>query len=189
MPHNNPPVPSSSENPESHKYPEPLDDDNGTSHTPPSPDLKAELAYLREALAAAQDLIATLQQVNPAVPAIATVSSIATVPSVTVAPPMAKPKVNKPTEFSEKLSEYSTFISQCLLIFTMCPIAYRMDKQKVLFIISYFDGTPRKWANRILQDSDHPYLKDFNSFKKALNSMYSDHNLKQKARDRLGKLK
>ncbi|PYS87350.1 MAG: hypothetical protein DMF62_12755 [Acidobacteria bacterium] len=57
-----------------------------------------------------------------------------------------------------------------------------------MFVISYLSRTPRRWANRILLDPDHAYLKDFKAFKKALDSMYSDRNLKQKARDRLGQL-
>src|SRR5947207_13254710 len=167
--HGNHPA-SSSENPESHEHLESLDDDNGASHTPLSPDLEAELVRLREALAAAQGLIAALQQANPAAP-----PGASGPPPVAVAP-AAEPKVNKPTEFSGKLSEYSTFISQCLLTFTMCPVAYRKDEQKDLFVISYLAGTPRKWANRILQDSEHPYRKDFSAFKKALDAMYSDGN-------------
>src|SRR5947207_11398066 len=189
----NPAVPPAvhdlSEDPASHEHLESLDDDNGASHTPPSPDLEAELVRLREALAAAQGLIAALQQANPAAPPGASVPPpIASGPPPVAVAPAAEPKVNKPTEFSGKLSEYSTFISQCLLTFTMCPVAYRTDKQKALFVISYLSGTPRKWANRILQDPDHVYLKDFSAFKKALDAMYSDRNLKQKARDRLGKL-
>src|SRR5213075_2192107 len=180
----NPSVPSLPE--------EPLDDDNGTSYTP---DLEDELARLREALAAAQDRIVTLEQGNPAaaVPPLAAPPVVVAVPPVppAVTAPIATrsaPTVNKPAEFNGKLSEYATFISQCLLAFTMYPTAYGEDKEKVLFVISYLTGTPRRWANQILLDPDHAYLKDFGAFKKALDSMYSDRNLKQKARDRLGQL-
>src|SRR5213075_2174040 len=171
----NPSVPSLPE--------EPLDDDNGTSYTP---DLEDELARLREALAAAQDRIVTLEEGNPA----AAVPPVAAPPVVVAAPIATRsaPTVNKPAEFNGELSEYNTFISQCLLAFTMYPTAYGEDKEKVLFVISYLTGTPRRWANRILLDPDHAYLKDFKAFKKALDSMYSDRNLKQKARDRLGQL-
>src|SRR5213078_696675 len=123
------------------------------------------------------------------VPPVAAPLAVAAPP--VVAPPIATPSappVNKPAEFNGKLSEYATFISQCLLAFTMYPTAYEEDKEKVLFVISYLSGTPRRWANRILLDPDHAYLKDFGAFKKALDAMYSDRNLKQKARDRLGKL-
>jgi Ty3 transposon capsid-like protein len=173
-PRNNPPAPRPSEDPEDLHGSEDADsqDDNGRSDTPPPNDPEAELARLREALTTAQNLIAALQQASSAAPAVS----------------VHEPKVNKPTEFSGKLSEYSTFISQCLLTFTMCPMAYQKDEQKVLFVISYLGGTPRRWANRILQGDDHPFLKDFNAFKEALDAMYSDRNLKQKARDKLGKL-
>src|SRR5947207_15174432 len=99
----NPAVPPAvhnlSENPESHEHLESLDDNNDASHTPPSPDLEAELVRLREALAAAQDLIVALQQANPTVPP----PGASGPPPVAVAP-AAEPKVNKPTEFSGKLS-------------------------------------------------------------------------------------
>jgi Retrotransposon gag protein len=49
-------------------------------------------------------------------------------------------------------------------------------------------GTPRIWANSILENEDHPYRKSFPEFKKALDAMYTDRNLKQRARDKLGHL-
>ena len=99
-----------------------------------------------------------------------------------------EPKVNKLTEFSGKLLEYSTFISQCLLTFSMCPISYAQEEQKVLFVISYLAGTPGSWARPILHQLNHPYRKDFAAFKNALDAMYADRNLKQKALDKLGHL-
>ena len=75
-----------------------------------------ELARVKQALQQAQQLIATLQRANTVTPAPET---------------HREPKVNRPTEFSGKLSEYSTFISQCLLTFSMCPISYAQDEQKV----------------------------------------------------------
>src|SRR5436190_230550 len=126
---------------------EPLDDDNGTSYTP---DLEDELARLREALAAAQDRTVTLEQGNPAaaVPPVPAPPVVVAVPPV-AAPPAAAPPVvplppavtapistrsapmvNKPAEFNGKLSEYATFISQCLLPFTTYPTAYGEAKQK-----------------------------------------------------------
>src|SRR5437667_10492945 len=87
----NPPA-SFSENPESHEHLESLDDDNDASHTPPSPDLEAELVRLREALAAAQDLIVALQQANPTVPP----PGASVPPPIAAVAPAAEPKVNKP---------------------------------------------------------------------------------------------
>src|SRR5213075_1230536 len=119
----NPSVPSLPE--------EPLDDDNGTSYTP---DLEDELARLREALATAQDRIVTLEQGNPAaaVPPVVAAPPVVPVPPVVAAPIATRsaPTVNKPAEFNGKLSEYNTFISQCLLAFTMYPTAYGEDKEK-----------------------------------------------------------
>src|SRR2546423_10293326 len=187
---------ASRSNPSAPSRPEdPLDDHDGTSY---APDLEDELARLREALAAAQDRIVPLEQGNPAaaVPPVAAPPVVVAAPPVVPVPPVvaapiatrSAPTVNKPAEFNGKLSEYNTFISQCLLAFTMYPTAYGEDKEKVLFVISYLSGTPRRWANRILLDPDHAYLKDFGAFKKALDAMYSDRNLKQKARDQLGQL-
>jgi Retrotransposon gag protein len=70
----------------------------------------------------------------------------------------------------------------------MCPISYAKDEQKVLFVISYLAGTPRGWARSILENPDHPYRRDFASFKEDLDAMYADRNLKQKALDRVGHL-
>ena len=46
-----------------------------------------------------------------------------------------EPTVWEPTEFSEKLSEYATFIFQCFLMFSMLPFMYARDEQMVLFLI------------------------------------------------------
>lgn len=136
-------------------------------------DPAAELARLRQDLQEAQERIATLQRANTATPA----------PEA-----LREPKVNKPAEFSGKLSEYSNFISQCLLTFSMCPVSYAKDQQKVFFVISYLTGTPRSWARPILEDPNHALRKDFSAFKKALDAMYADRNLKQRALDKLGHL-
>ena len=63
-----------------------------------------ELARVKQALRQAQELIATLERASTITPGPETRREL---------------KVNKPTEFSGKLSEYSTFISQCLLISPM----------------------------------------------------------------------
>ncbi len=103
-----------------------------------------------------------------------------------------EPKVRLPDVFEGKISEYNTFISQCLLIFHMYPTTYSgkdKDEDKILFVISYLGDTPRRWAIPILEDKNHPLRKNFPAFKKALDTMYADRNLKQKARDKLGLLK
>src|SRR5262249_6162452 len=61
-----------------------------------------------------------------------------------------EPKVSEPSEFSGKISEYRTFMSQCLLTFTMCPRTYVHDQQKVLFVVSYLRGSARDWTREIL---------------------------------------
>src|SRR5437660_790877 len=85
----NPSAPSLPEEPETHEHLEPLDDDNGTSYTP---DLEDELARLREALAAAQDRIVTLEQGNPA----AAVPPVPAPPVVVAVPPVAAPPAAAP---------------------------------------------------------------------------------------------
>jgi Retrotransposon gag protein len=100
-----------------------------------------------------------------------------------------EPRVSEPTEFHGKISEYSTFISQCLLTFTLCPRTYSKPEQKVLFVIAYLRGNARSWAERILENNDHPFLKNFDAFKEALDSLYLDRNLKHQARDKLFALK
>jgi len=140
----------------------------------PNPDPTAELARVLQQLAEAQQVIAALQR-SSATPA-----------------PVAQarePKVNKPTPFGGKLSEYSTFISQCILTFTLCPITYEKDEQKVLYVISYLAETPRKWARPVLEKEDHPYRHSFAAFKAALDDIYADRNLRQRAEDKLAYLK
>jgi len=100
-----------------------------------------------------------------------------------------EPKVNKPNEFNGKISEYHTFMSQCVLIFSMCPSSYREDEQKVLFVISYLGKNARDWARPVLENDKHPYRNDFGAFKKALDTLYVDRNLKHQARDELSRLK
>ena len=100
-----------------------------------------------------------------------------------------EPKVKEPTEFGGKVSEYRTFMSQCLLTFTLCPVTYNKDKKKVLFVISYLVDTARDWAREILENEEHPYYKNFPAFKKALDALYLDRNLKHQARDKLSRLK
>ena len=167
--------PEGSDAPEFLQTPDPHFGNGGRQGTPPPPENpEVELARLRRELQRANERIAFLHRAA----------------TVTPSPPevFREPKVNKPSEFSGKLSEYSTFISQCLLIFSMCPISYAKDEQKVLFVISYLAGTPRSWARSILENPGHPYRTDFASFKKALDAMYADRNLKQKALDKLGHL-
>lgn len=170
--------PEDPEDPEAFETPMPrTPDGNHDDEDPPPPvdsnqDPVAELARLRQAFQQAQQLIATLQRGNTSTPA----------------PAYHEPKVNKPAEFGGKLSEYSTFMSQCLLTFSMCPISYPDDEKKVFFVISYLIGTPRNWARPILENEEHPYRKNFPAFKKALDAMYADRNLKQKALDKLGRL-
>ena len=103
-----------------------------------------------------------------------------------------EPKVKMPDIFDGKVSEYNTFISQCLLIFRMHPIIYDDDDKdldKIFFIISYLGGIPRKWAIPILENENHSLRKNFKTFKTALDTIYTDRNLKQKVRDKLGLLK
>jgi hypothetical protein len=138
-----------------------------------SQDPANELTRLRQALQEAQRVITVLRRSRTLTPA----------PEIT-----REPKVNKPAEFDGKLSEYSKFISQCLLTFRMCPVSYAEDEQKVLFVISYLTGTPRGWARPILEDENHALRNDFPAFKKKLDTMYADRNLKQKALDKLGHL-
>ena len=104
---------------------EDLDDLEGSQghHATPPEDPEAELARLRQELRQAQETVAALQRAA----------------SVTPAPMpefVHEPKVNMPEKFDGKLSEYSTFISQCLLIFSMCPRLYATDIQKIFFVIS-----------------------------------------------------
>ena len=100
-----------------------------------------------------------------------------------------EPRVSESSEFHGKISEYSTFISQCLLTFTLYPRTYFEPEQKVLFVIAYLRDIARSWTERILEDSKHPFRKDFDAFKKTLDSLYLNRNLKHQARDKLFALK
>src|SRR5436305_10484376 len=141
---------------------------------PTDSDHAEELARVREALDDARRTIAALQRIS-------------STPTPIVQP--REPKVNKPTPFGGKLPEYATFISQCILTFTLCPSSYQKDEQKVLFVISYLEGTARKWASPILENERHPLRQDFPAFKTALDDIYADRNLRQRAEDKLTNLK
>ena len=98
---------------------------------------------------------------------------------------VVEPRVSAPPEFHGKVSEYGTFISQCLLTFTLCPRTYSEPEQKVLFVIAYLRGTARSWAERILENNNHPLRKNFDAFKETLDGLYLNRNLKHQARDKL----
>ena len=159
-----------------------LDEELGDgSRTPRGLDPESALARAMEALEEARAeirnqhaIITGLQRANSYTPAAET---------------RREPKVNKPNEFGGKISEYRTFMSQCLLTFSMCPSSYSDDEKKVLFIISYLSGNARDWARVILENEAHPYRNDFAAFKKALDTLYLDRNLKHQARDKLSHLK
>ena len=92
-----------------------------------------------------------------------------------------EPKIKMPDIFDGKISEYNTFISQYFLIFRIYPIIYNDDNKdldKIFFIISYLDDTLRKWAILILENENHSLRKNFKTFKAALDTIYTDHNLK-----------
>jgi len=139
-------------------------------------DPEIENVRLRRQLQQAREIIAALQR------------SASVTPAPVPEPIYREPRVNKPTPFSGKLSEYHTFISQCLLTFSMCPITYHKDEQKVFFVISYLAGNARDWARPILENENHPYRESFSTFKQALDNLYADRNLKQRAMDKLGSL-
>ena len=86
--------------------PQPEDSDQDPAH---------ELTRLRQALQEAREVIAALQRARTLTPGVELTR---------------EPKVNKPPEFDGKLSEYSKFISQCLLTFRMCPISYGRGRTK-----------------------------------------------------------
>src|SRR5271169_5547890 len=118
------------------------------------------------------------------------IASLQRASSLTPAAEMQRePKVNRPNEFNGKISEYRTFMSQCLLTFTMQPSQYRKDEQKVFFVISYLGKNCRDWARPILDEENHPHRNNFTDFKTALDTLYLDRNLKHQARDELSRLK
>src|SRR5271169_941978 len=118
------------------------------------------------------------------------IASLQRASSLTPAAEMQRePKVNRPNEFNGKISEYRTFMSQCLLTFTMQPSQYRKDEQKVFFVISYLGKNCRDWARPILDEEGHPHRNNFTAFKEALDTLYLDRNLKHQARDELSRLK
>ena len=179
----NPKIPEDLENPETGSQDEFPDTPRNDPSDPSDPSIPsddeepaAELARLKQALAEALDHIKALQRASVTPGAEPTRETI------------REPKVDKPPQFSGKLSEYETFISQCILTFTLCPVTYRTSAQKVLFVISYLRGNARDWACPILKEPEHRLRNDFDKFKEALDNIYADRNLKQKAMDKLGDL-
>ena len=104
-------------------------------------------------------------------------------------PPVREPKVGKPNKFSGKHSEFLSFMTQCEAIFKMCPNSYPNDEYKVLFIITNLDGSALRWAQDVFAKDDHPYRKDYQTFRNALYSLYDNHTYHQDAEDKLLSLK
>ena len=61
-------------------------------------------------------------------------------------------KVRLSNLFTEKSSEYASFIAQYSLIFSACSRAYAINECKVLFIISFLSKTSLFWAQSIALD-------------------------------------
>ena len=98
-------------------------------------------------------------------------------------------KIGQPDHFDGKVSEYMTFMSQCELHFTVYPDAFVRGESKVLFIISFLKGNARSWAADILTQQTHPLRRDYDAFKRALDVLYLDRNLRHQARDKLSRLR
>src|SRR5579862_5621187 len=116
-------------------------DNSNIEETPPPDDADSEshdtATLLAHALQAIQEIQAELNQKNKYIKALEARTSQ---PGLT-----RELKIKKPDVFEGKISEYNTFISQCLLTFHMCPATYgNEDEDKILFIISYLGGAPRK---------------------------------------------
>ena len=98
-------------------------------------------------------------------------------------------KIGQPACFDGKVSEYTTFMSQCQLHFTVYPDSFVHSESKVLFIISFLSGNARSWANDILTQENHPLRRNYDAFKRALDALYLDRNLRHQARDKLSRLR
>lgn len=109
--------------------------------------------------------------------------------TVNAPPPIREPKVGKPNKFSGKHSEFLSFMTQCEAIFKMCPNSYPNDEYKVLFIITNLDGSALRWAQDVFAKDDHPYRKDYQTFRNALFSLYDNHTYRQDSEDKLLSLK
>ena len=104
-------------------------------------------------------------------------------------PPTREPKVTKPNKFSGKPSEFLSFMTQCDIIFEMCPRTYAKDKQKVLFIIGNLEGSALRWAQDVFTNKRHPYREDYPAFRKALFGLYDNRTYRLDAEDKLLSLK
>jgi len=79
-------------------------------------------------------------------------------------------------------------MTQCTLTFAVCTQTYAGDKEKVLFILALLRGDALKWAREIATDEKHPLRTNYTAFKKELDNLYLDRNLKYAAEDKLMRL-
>ena len=54
-----------------------------------------------------------------------------------------------------------------------------------MFVIANLEGTPLQWARDIFLNEKHPYRKSYETFKKALYSLYDNHTYHQDAEEKL----
>src|SRR5271169_1740497 len=99
------------------------------------------------------------------------------------------PKVDLPTPFGGKTSEFRNFKAQYTLVLTMCPNTYDTEVRKVLFVVSRLQGTALSKMRSIISDINHPLRNNFQKFEEELMRLYSDKNLVQTARNKITRLK
>src|SRR5438477_1605046 len=135
---------------------------NDDSDTPATPDPNRELMQqLAEQLTTANARIAALEAERQQQPAAQDHQP-------------KDPKLPPPSEFSGKISEFYNFMTQCTLMFTMCPNTYNTNERKVLFVVSLLRGSALSWAREIAENENHLLRNDYTAFKTAMSNFYLD---------------
>ena len=102
---------------------------------------------------------------------------------------LKEPKMAEAPEFNGKISETSTFLAHCELLFELKPHTYGGPTRKVLYVISRLRSPAFEWAEGILKDKAHPFRTDYTAFLKAFNKVYGDRTRETQAMERLANLR
>lgn len=128
----------------------------------PNPPVEAQVTALLQQLVAALgqvdqnqqnmgQLLVNAQQAQATQTAL--LQTLAQLPGVTgigaTAHPGTSVKVNPPEKYNGNREKYTAFLSACNLNFTQTPNSFATDAQKIAYLGSYLEGTPRDWFNTL----------------------------------------
>lgn len=103
-------------------------------------------------------------------------------------------KVATPKKSSgKKGGEVYKWFAQLRLVFRSKPRAYRLDEDKVAYVLSYISGVAQNWAMSILQALNerrvHELLRNYDAFREAIITVFGDIDCRGNVEDQLGKIR